>query len=199
VSVEGASAPLLRDLLRELDREVRRCGVPLKRLVKPGASRVDILAEFAENGLVAPDEALALFEWHDGRYEVPGAWSAYPVFPLRSLEYLAGERKFGWRDRGFGEWDWNPNWVRIMGDQHGLAICCADAPNSPPLVRFVSDDGSTSTQEGRTEYQVVSLCTPVTWWIDSIRRGWYGWNSSSETWSRDMRAQPVVRAIYSMT
>ncbi len=101
--------------------------------------------------------------------------------------------------RGFGRWEWNPNWVHIMGDQHGLAMCCADDPESPPLVRFVSDDGYTSTQDGDTAYQVVSLCTPVTWWIDSIRRGWYRWEARSGVWTRDAQAQPLLRAIYAMT
>jgi hypothetical protein len=86
-----------------------------------------------------------------------------------------------------------------MGDQNGLAMRCSEDPESPPLIRFVSDDGSTSTQDGDTTYQVVSLCTPVTWWIDSIRRGWYTWDGSPGTWMRDARKQPLVRAIYAMT
>ena len=72
-------------------------------------------------------------------------------------------------------------------------------PAASPLVRFVSDDGSTSTQDSDTEYQVVSLCTPVTWWIDSIRRGWYKWDGGSSTWTRDAQAQPRIRAMYSMS
>jgi hypothetical protein len=200
VSVEGASADLLAELLHELEREVRNQGVPLDRFLRPGASRVDIVSEFTLAGLVAPEEAIVLFEWHDGRLEVPGAFSALPVFPLWSLEYLAGFlARTSFPPRGFGQWEWNPNWAHIMGDQNGLAMCCADDPESPPLVRFVSDDGSTSTQDGDTTYQVVSLCTPVTWWIDSIRRGWYRWDANSGTWMRDAREQPLNRAIYAMT
>jgi hypothetical protein len=200
VSVEGASAGLLAELLREFEREVRARGVELDRYLQPGASRADIVSVFAGAGLVAPEEAIALFEWHNGRIEVPGAFSALPVFPLWSLEYLEGFlANNAFHPRGFGRWEWNPNWVHIMGDQNGLAMSCADDPQLPPLIRFVSDDGSTSTQEDDTSYQVVSLCTPVSWWIDSIRRGWYQWEGKSGTWIRDAEAQPLIRAIYSMT
>jgi hypothetical protein len=66
-SVDGASAELLRELLRTLETEMRVVGVPVGKLLRPGAIRADIEREFHAWGLVAPEEAIVLFEWHDGR------------------------------------------------------------------------------------------------------------------------------------
>jgi hypothetical protein len=200
VSVLGASADLLKDLLETFEYQLRKAGVPVDQLLRPGASRAAVQEEFRSSGLNAPEEVIALLGWHNGRYETIEAASALPVFSVRSLEYLAADRKRAVsRPIGFGEWEWNPNWVHVMGDQFGLAVCCSDDPENPPLVRSTDDDGAGQTQDWQTERQVVSLCTPVTWWIDSMRRGWYVWNKESGTWHRDQQAQPVVRAIYEMT
>jgi hypothetical protein len=196
-SVAGASPQLLRELLQLLETEMRTAGAPVASLLRPGATRSDIQREFHAWGLVAPEEAIVLLQWHDGRYD-PGGWWGLPVFPAWSLEYLAAaRRRRGRTPEGFGEWEWNPNWMHIMGDGFGLAMCCADEPESAPLIRF--HDGSTGTQEWQTETQVVSLCTPVTWWIDSIRRGWYWWDKSTQEWKRNTRAQPLYRTIYQMS
>jgi hypothetical protein len=199
LTVEGASAALLADLLVDFEAELRAHGVPVDRYLRPGATADAVRAEFASAGLVAPEEAICWFQWHDGRYEVPGSERALPVFDAWSLDYLKLDREDpNSQTRGYGRWDWNPNWIHIMGEQVGLAMSCAGEPAEPPLVRMVAA-GLAGTQDDDTESQVVSLCTPVTWWIDSIRRGWYVWDRSAGAWSRDDAAQPLIRAIYGLT
>jgi hypothetical protein len=201
MTVEGASPHLLEELLQEFEAALRAGGVPVDQFLRPGATRGAVELEFQQHGLVAPEEAVVWFGWHDGRFDVPGAAEALPVFGAWSLADLAVERVTpGWLPpTGFGEFDWNPNWVHIMGDQTGLAVCCADGPKNPPLVRVIDSDPFAGTQESQTEMQVVSLCTPVAWWIDSIRRGWYKWDPSLSYWVRDLKAQPLLRSIYGMT
>jgi hypothetical protein len=200
VTVEGASPALLAELLKEFEVELRNQGIEIDRLLRPGATRQSVIDEFRASELDAPDEAIVLFGWHNGRFEVPGAFSALPVFAAWSLEYLAAARdRSADEPRGFGEWEWNPNWIRIMGDQYGIAMCCADRPENAPLIRFVSDDLVDGTQDWQTERQVVSLCTPVTWWIESLRRGWYRWIPATQEWKRDVDDQPIIRSIYGLT
>jgi hypothetical protein len=197
-TVDGASPELLQELLQTLETEMRAVGVPVSKLLRPGAQRADIQREFHAWAVVAPEEAIVLFEWHDGRFEKPEAWWGLPRFEAWSLEYLAAARaRRGETPEGFGQWERNPNWMHIMGDQYGLAMCCADDPENAPLIRF--DDFISGTQEWQIEEQVVSLCTPVTWWIDSIRRGWYQWDKRAQEWHIDTLAQPAYRRMYGMS
>lgn len=191
---------MLEDLLRALEVELVTHGVPVNEFLKPGADPRSIRAEFASSGLIAPAEAVAWFEWHDGRYEVPGSEEALPVFEAWSLDYLRAEREDPHSQRrGYGEWDWNPGWIHLMGDQTALAMCCTAPPDENPLVRMVSTDGFNGTQDHQTARQVVSLCTPVTWWIDSLRRGFYTWDAKASAWIRHSAAQPLIRSVYGLT
>jgi hypothetical protein len=200
MTVEGASPALLRELLQDFEIELRNQKVPVDQWLQPGAEPAAVRAEFSERGLFAPEEAVVWFGWHNGRREVPGSEQALPMFTAESLGYLRAD----WLDadritRGYEEWDWNPNWVQIIGDQVGVAVCCADDPANPPLVRAITADGVEGTQEWQTDHQVVSLCTPVTWWIDSLRRGWYRWDPKTEEWHRDLADQPLITAVYGLT
>jgi hypothetical protein len=66
------------------------------------------------------------------------------------------------------------------------------------LVRAVDPEFG-GTQPWQTQQQVVSLCTPVTWWIDSIRRGWYQWKPELGAWDIDVEGQTVMRRIYGLS
>jgi hypothetical protein len=102
--------------------------------------------------------------------------------------------------KGSEDWQWNPDWIRIMGDANGLAICCAAPADNAPLVRGLSWTGEYGTQPTQTLRQVVSLCTPVTWWIDSLRNGWYRWNADSNAWEDvDHWKQPRIRALRALS
>lgn len=64
-SVEGAGAPLLAELLVELEIELERIGFPVGRL-RPGLPRAKAAARFAALERPVPDELLTWFEWHNG-------------------------------------------------------------------------------------------------------------------------------------
>lgn len=194
LSVEGASAPLLDELLKDLAAELRKQGVPLDGLLRPPAPPQMVRESFAEIGLRAPDEAVTLYGWCDG-FRAEGSVLPLPVFEVLPLEGMVG--RFRRSRLGLGEWDWNPNWVQVMGSKYGLAICCADEPDKAPLVRSVED--SYRTQDWQTDYQVVSLCTPVVWWIDAIRRGWYRYQTATGTWDRDLDKIPLHIQMYEMS
>ena len=70
----------------------------------------------------------------------------------------------------------------------GMTFEGASAALLGDLLRVRSVEDSYRTQDWQTDYQVVSLCTPVVWWIDAIRRGWYRYRTSTGTWDRDMPA-----------
>jgi len=194
MTVEGASAALLHDLLEDFEKELRKQGVPVARLLRPPASAEAVRGGFAQLDLLAPDEAIALFGWCNGIE--PGLELALPVFEASSLEAMT--RRYQTSRLGLGEWDWNPSWVQVMGSKYGLAISCADDPAQPPLVRAVED--SAGTQSSQTQHQVVSLCTPVTWWIDAMRRGWYRCEPDARAWDRSGPSPPPLAVdVYNMT
>jgi hypothetical protein len=102
--------------------------------------------------------------------------------------------------KGQEDWQWNPDWIQIMGDANGLAISCDRHADDPPLVRGLSWDRVYGTQPDQTLNQVVSLCTPVTWWIDALRHGWYRWNGPGNGWeSVDHSKQPRIRALRALS
>lgn len=150
---------------------------------------------FAKIGLQAPDEAVALFGWHDGCVATSEGETALPARFLLSLD--AVPNLFKMSRLGMGEWDWNPNWAQVMGSKYGLAISCADDPGQPPLVRSVED--SAGTADWQTDYQVVSLCTPVTWWIQGLRHGWYQYDQATRAWNRDRTEIPQQVLMYRMS
>ena len=51
----------------------------------------------------------------------------------------------------------------------------------------------------QTDYQVVSLCTPVTWWIQGLRHGWYQYDQATRAWNRDRTEIPQQVLMYRMS
>jgi len=195
-SVESASAALLVDLLNTLDDELRRVGVAVDRFLRPGAHPDFVREVFDRNGLVAPDEAVVWFSWHDGPARVEGGNHPLPRFDIWSIEEAEARRQSaGAQQLGPGPDEWNPDWFQILGPAAGVAVLCSAAPDAPMLVRALSHTRELGTQREQTQQQVVSLCTPVSWWIEGIRMGWYTWVSSASGWNFDFMAQPVGRRL----
>ena len=193
-SVDGASAHLLKVLLGAFEDQLVTAGIPVNEFLRPGAPPAKVHEIFAKNGLTAPDEAVVWFGWHDGPVRGVGD-EALPIFEFWSIEEADARRNAPRAlPMGYEDWQWIPTWMQIMGDANGLAIeCGADAKQSP-LVRGLSW-GEPSTQPGRTLSQVVSLCTPVAWWIDALRHGWYAWDPDENSWDTDRSGQPAIRAL----
>jgi hypothetical protein len=195
-SVEGASPALLAGLLDEFETELVRVGVPVDDFLRPGAHTDFVREVFDRNGLVAPDEAVVWFSWHDGPTRVPGGNQPLPLFDTWSLDEADDRRHSdGAQQMGSGPDDWDPNWFQIIGPNAGIAIDCSEPPQRPALVRALSHTREMGTQREQTLQQVVSLCTPVTWWIEAIREGWYEWFPELNGWEYDSMAQPSIRRL----
>jgi hypothetical protein len=198
--VEGASAEMLRELLSAFEGELENQGVPLGTLLAAGVTREYVLEMFARVQLTPPDEVVVLYEWRNGITPVQGSEYALPMFAFPSIErtveaYLSPT---GW-PKGDEDWQWKPDWIQIMGQGYGLAVCTSDPPADPPLARGISVDGEFGTQPDQALRQVVSLCTPVAWWVESLIEGWYRWDSTSGRWDVDPSAQPAIRNIHGIS
>jgi hypothetical protein len=63
----------------------------------------------------------------------------------------------------------------------------------------VARDGFEGTQDCQTDLEVVSLCMPATWSIESYQRGGYQWMPKTEEWKRDLEAQSIITSVCCMT
>jgi hypothetical protein len=181
--VEGASASLLKRLLTLLEAELVKQGVPVAEYMSPGARKSEVEAAFGKCGLVPPDEAIVWFGWHNGPTGEGNSERVFPRFNFWSLEDCVRDYlEPGGQPKGYGPRLWNPDWINLMGDGNGVALDCGKPASHPPLVRALSLGREFGTQAGEIGNQVVSLCTPVTWWIDAFRRGWYQWDREQTGW-----------------
>ena len=185
-TVSGAGVDLLKDLLAAFDEETERRGGSMRAHLRDGISEDEVLERLAPIGVTPPAELVAWWGWHNGpRPEAPR--------PQSRWEPMALERAISNYERspiGLGEGQWNPEWLRFAGTQpnSGWAISCASEP-IPPLVR-ATDWVEATTQPEVTHFQVVSLCTPITWWLTGIVEGWTAWDESREFWVTDIERFP---------
>jgi hypothetical protein len=200
-SVEGASPELLSTLLAAFEEELRKQKVPVDRYMRPGADESEVRAGFAQCGLVAPDEAVRWFGWRDGPTRTKDSHFVMPMFMSWSLaECVAAYLDPKGQPKGYESWQWHPGWIQIMGDANGLALNCIAPPEEAPLVRGLSWGREYGTQPEQTLRQVVSLCTPVAWWLDALQHGWYRWNVPGNAWeSVDHSLQPRIRALHALS
>jgi hypothetical protein len=199
-TVVGASPRLLSSLLGVLEAELIAAGVPVESAFLPGISAEFVRSDFASRNLVAPDEVVTWFGWHGGPTAARFASGALPYFPMRTLGSMWMEREGPQaHPLGYEESQFNPAWVKIIGQGRGVAVSCEGDPGETPLVRGIDFDGDPGTQPGQTRTQVVSLCTPVAWWIESIRSGWYRWYPELQRWDADPRLQPADRWAYNLS
>ena len=192
---EDSSAELLSRLLIEFEVELRKQGVPVDRYLQPGAPPEVVRASFAAAGLVAPDEVVAWFGWHDGRVLLQDDPAQYvlPNFEFQSLQMT-----FAWRDKwipewGTDEWQWHPEWTPISTGHPQFTVKADGDPAHPPLVRCIDPELGWGTQPNYTDHQVVSLCTPVTWWIEFLRNGEYQWVPEHRKWERGTSKEDSLR------
>ena len=186
-SLNGAGPEMLREILPQFESQLRTAGFPVERLA-PGISRGELEDELSETGLTIPDEVCALLGWHNGMLD--DTWLV-PRFQFASASMICRDYVATWPPHGTEEWQWNPTWLRLMGPNlGGLAVRCDADQAQPPLVRVVSPEWS--TQPDFVEHQVVSLCTPVSWWIDALKDGAIRFNG---TWERDRLRIPMQRQV----
>ena len=186
LTVVGASADLLRELLEAYEWECARAGASLVDIYAKGLSPSEIEDRFAAIGIVPPAELVVWWSWYDG--VIPG----YPPGPLwerLSLDTAIGIYEH--EDLGLFEDQWNPDWIRVTGwgANIGVAASCASS-GIPPLIRLVAP-GERSTQPTDDNNQVVSLCTPVAWWCLGLAKGWTVWDPAKGFFVTDYKKFPL--------
>ncbi|MBG6054957.1 hypothetical protein IWX81_001368 [Salinibacterium sp. CAN_S4] len=189
LTVVGASPELLEELLDFLDVETTRLGVSVRDALLPGLARQQVQDEFGAVGLQAPEELITWWGWSNGvRPGVMGTRS----FEFNSLQTTLGSWSREVHGSGNNDGTWNPEWLRVLGPgNYGVLVSCA-AVDGPPLVR--DSDGALGTAVWDTDNQVVSLCTPVTWWIHARQRGWTTWTPApggQNEWMVDWEKFPL--------
>jgi len=183
-TVIGSGPDLLAILLDAYFDELEELGVPVRSHLAPGLSP-SVTRELLEaDGLAAPDEIVAWFEKFNGPAFGDGEAPFY-LFPgsaLHSLETAVKLRAVDRQAVGFGHevWQWNAEWLRLGDPVVGLAVRCAEPTDAAPLVRHVGDGHGTN---GDDAHQVVSLCTPVVWWIEALRAGRFLWDADARRWN----------------
>jgi hypothetical protein len=194
-TVEGAGPGRLRELLREFEAELREYGVPVDETLAPGADPVVVRARFDAAGLDVPNELVEWFAWHDGPadltnpYVLPGIAVDSLERTLRSRASLEMSPMFG-----DGEFQWRPEWLQFAGDDNGLAMRLGGDRSAPPLVRSLGFE-LPNTDPDFTDTQVVSLCTPVTIWMDDVRTGARVWDPSIRRWRAGPALLPQWRRV----
>ena len=200
-----ANPALLTELLKVLESEALQAGVPVSERLADGTTAALARAAFRSVGLEAPNELIALYEWHDGSSSpLP---SAIPRFHFTSVEatiegYLEKERNLReiLRQEGLHEtsstedYDWGAptGWVALVPEQYTLAVGCTRSPDSAPLIRRTEVDFGLNTPLS----QGVSLCTIVTWWIVGIRSGAHVWDSALGAWQLNESQLPALQREY---
>lgn len=184
--MEGASPELLRTLLSAYEIETANRGGPVATILAKGRTEAEIRERLASVGLTAPEELIVWWSWHGGvksGLRPQSRWDQLPVDKALTFFQL-------W-PKGFTEATWNPTWIRIAGSDGGggLAASC-DPGRAAPLVRM-TDPVDLTTQGAGVPYQIVSLCTIVTWWLHGLVRGWITWNPELQFWETDLDAYPL--------
>ncbi|MGL4339302.1 MAG: hypothetical protein ACRCSP_02600, partial [Rhodoglobus sp.] len=201
--LESASPELLASLLADYSDRITAAGVPIDEWLAPGVSEETIRAELATVGLVAPDELLVWFGWHNGlSTTVPRTTSvhAMPYFvPLSVedavenykqdvLEFEAPSPVYPGREPlpdEFYQWGLTEGFMRLIRELRGCAIECVSASSEPPRLRSINEDFYEEAPQGL--FQAVSLCTLVSWWIESLDSGTFRWDKDKNNWELDLR------------
>ena len=185
-TVERASAGLLSELLDEYSFQLKKRSPNVFDAMLPGLSKTEIEQRLGEIAINPPDEVYVWWQWKNGFRPMSGYGDKIGQMRLSSAVKHYRDWHLG-TDVG----DWNPDWIPVAGTfNDAVAVCCRSAEN-PPRVRAVSTfEIGTQDSEG-IAHQVVSLCTPVTWRLIAIAKGWDEWEPITATWGWDDSRYPL--------
>ncbi len=175
LSVEGASPELLISLLGEYESALEGLRPGCAEAFRPGLPADAIISRFAPLGYVPNDEVIAWWGWHDGLHDSdlnpPG------VTPFRldaAVDLVLKMHRGVVRPPDWLFDTWHPAWIPF--DYTATLAIRGDSAQVPPPVRPQQPEMGDHTQDAPAPAQVISLCTPVTWWITAIREGWRRWD-----------------------
>ncbi len=187
-----SGSAVLAELLVEYEAELTRAAPEVIDLLAPGLDPDVIRSMLAEIGVVASDEVVTWFSWHDGRHFPADRW-APELHPFIYPTDLAGSIALYKALSPLNEtvWSWKQGWLMISKGLVGLMISSDRAPDSPSLVQFCDEDNFPGMKG--THPRAVTLCPLVTTWIQAMRSGAIVWRDGA--WSADQtKFDPILRS-----
>lgn len=189
LSVQPRGPEVLQGLLSDYEAALHGAGFPVHGALRPGISEGTVRDQFGRVGLEPGPELLVWYGWRDGftgdmRLPSPHMGPGIDVFlPLEeSIDRYMHDRQKDYLA-------WPAEWVRLISTQHGIIARCV--PEDPQLLMAARIDALPG-EEGAPP-TIVSLCTPITWWVEAIRNGNYQFDRSSGRWDSDYRDLPLER------
>lgn len=197
-----SDALFLRDLLQELDAVVSAAGAPVESSLNPGIGEEEVAELLASVGLRPNSELVEWFGWHNGitaRGEGPWHPAALPGIMPASLQTLVIRYRssvFEFVVPSDGEVEMDPRcfsyglghgWLSLEADNYTrYAVSCHGEYDAVPLIRRAGPEFMDRAWDDRL--QAVSLCTPVTWWLEGIRSGAHVWNVDEQRWNQPVHS-----------
>jgi hypothetical protein len=167
--LSDSSPQKLRSLLDDFDAALAAVDVDINSVLAPGIAESEVRSRFQSIGLVAPDELVVWFGWHNGLGAAPGkTWVGKPPFMSQaSLDWMT-ERYLYDIEEAVPAGVWVPGWVCLDDTKDVAAFCSGDAAGSPAVRVFDTELLPEELSPGR---QVLSLCTLLSWWVEAIETG----------------------------
>ena len=166
--------------LARLDRALEKAGHPLPAALRPGLA-ADVIRELmVPTGLTLPDEAAALWRWHNGlepsftaKARQPGAemlpgGALFLALGLAVETYLWHREHYPWTDLD----DLSPGWFPAAMFGHGAIIWidCSAAPGEPASAVLLGQDERNPPEEVARR-TLASLVDGVSWWASLLEWG----------------------------
>jgi hypothetical protein len=187
LTVEGASPELLAELLDTYAYEIYQRNPEAWEGMSPGLSPDDIVEELTAEDIPASEEATVWWSWTNGYRPDRPPLLSNPPLPLGSAieSYVT--------DRDIYKFELlpGPNWIRVTGLDRStsIALHCDDGDGLPLVCRIAP---AVKVGNGPHDLRpVVSLCTPVTWWLTALDKGWMRFDDHGYLRVPDMTAYPT--------
>ena len=162
--------------------ELTRQAVGITEGMRPGLSRDQVIDLISASGLFANEEAIVWWTWHDGFPRPFRHGLRHPQMSLSEALSMRESMRLG-TDIG----DWPPTWLPLAGEGTKYSVAAQLVDASSPLIRTFGTDEPAFDLGDRPF--AVSLCTPVSLWVDALRNGWETW-SPTTLWTSSFQNYP---------
>lgn len=162
---------------------------PLLDMLQPGLSHEQVIETVAPTGLTLPEEAAAVWRWHDGlrpgsfgadatprSNELPGGFVLLPLWGAVQ-KYLHDRAEFPWDQLDDLSGDWLPF---AAGDPYTMWVDCAGPPNRPARLISRYDRGYNPSDE-LERCSVPSVARGVEVWATLLERGIWACTGPGDT------------------
>ena len=145
-------------------------GVDLDSVLAPGIGPDEVRRGFGSIGLVAPEELIVWYGWHNGVRLTPGdKYVGLPPFVVQAnLDWSISNYRYQVSE-GIPAGVWAENWFCMESDRGLAAYCSGNATDLPLLRREQVEEYD--FLDASIAHQIVSLCTMVSWWIEALSIG----------------------------